>query len=363
MALRPFRLWEYVWLYKALGLYEPGRRVLDLGGPASHIAMAAALAGNPVHSIDINPRIVEAGRQCAALLNLSNYTAEVGDMRDLSNLTPASFDRIMCCSVLEHLTGEDQRIALGEMAKALAPGGIIGLTFDYGPPAPGANIYLPPPHEPPTSPEDVRQRYVHSGLEIIGDSQIEPPIPGSLFHDDTVRYTMSALFLGRRPIPQCVAPAPVIRQSSLISQVRISELPHRLNRKIFAQSSSAQQTAAQLEVQNRALAERLSEIHKVSDEAGRRAAAIDLMTVEMREREREIRELHDAGDESQRMIEQLDNERQVQQQAAQERLRAMEETGAALGQALSEIEMLKAKCVALENENLLTHLQRRRKIH
>ncbi|MDQ2945171.1 MAG: methyltransferase domain-containing protein [Acidobacteriota bacterium] len=356
LALRPFRLWEYVWLYKALGLYEPGRRVLDLGGPASHIAMAAALSGNTVHSIDINPRIVEAGRQCAALLNLSNYTAEVGDMRDLGHMRPGSFDRIMCCSVLEHLTGEDQRIALGEMAKALAPGGIIGLTFDYGPPAPGANIYLPPPHEPPTSPEDVRHRYVHSGLEIIGDSQIEAPIPGSLFHDDTVRYTMSALFLGKRPIPQVAAPTPVIRQSSLISQVQISELPDRLNRKIFAQSSSAQQTAAQLEVQDRALAERLSELEKVSDEAGRRAAAIDLMTAEMRE-------LHAAGDARLRMIEQLDNERQVQQQAAQERLRAMEETGAALGHALSEIEMLKAKCVGFENENLLTHLQRRRKIH
>ncbi len=125
LALRPFRLWEYVWLYKALAFYEPGRRVLDLGGPASHIVMAAALAGNAVHSIDINPRIIEAGRQCAALLNLRNYAAEVGDMRDLSSLQPASFDRIVCCSVLEHLTGEDQRLALGEMAKALAPGGII----------------------------------------------------------------------------------------------------------------------------------------------------------------------------------------------------------------------------------------------
>ena len=375
LALRPFRLWEYVWLYKALGLYEPGRRALDLGGPASHIVMAAALAGNAVHSIDINPRIVEAGRQCAALLNLGNYTAEVGDMRDLSNLKPASFDRIMCCSVLEHLTGEDQRIALGEMAKALAPGGIIGLTFDYGPPAPGVNIYLPPPHEPPTSPEDVRHRYVHSGLEIIGDSQIEPPSPGSLFHDQTVRYTMSALFLGKRPVPQCAAPTPVTRQSSLISQVHISELPYRLNRKIFAQSSSTQQTAAQLEVQDRALAERLSELQKVSDEAGRRAAAIDLMTAELREREREIRALHEAAVESRRMIEQLDNERQVQQQAAEERLRAMQETGAALSQAevaltqkVSEVEMLKTtyvalekKCVALENENLLTYVRRRRK--
>ncbi len=216
---------------------------------------------------------------------------------------------------------------------------------------------------------------MHSGLEIISGARIEPPIPGSLFHDDTVHYTMSALFLGKHPMPPCAPPTPVIRPSSFISQVHISELPHRMNRKIFAQSSAVQQTAAQLQVQDRALAERLSEIEKVSEEAKRRAQAIDLMTLEIRERERVIREqerlireLHDTAHASFHTIEQLDHERQVQQQAAEERLRALEETGAALSQSqaalqqsLSEAEMLKAKCVALENENLLTYVRRRRK--
>src|SRR5208282_1832134 len=42
LSIRPFRLWEYIWLYKALRLSEGGKSVLDLGGPASHIVMSAA---------------------------------------------------------------------------------------------------------------------------------------------------------------------------------------------------------------------------------------------------------------------------------------------------------------------------------
>ncbi len=181
LALRPFRLWEYIWLYKILGLAEGGKSVLDLGGPASHVILAAALAGSQVHSVDLNPRIVAAGQHCAQALGLTNYRAEVGDMRDLSSIATSSMDRIVCCSVLEHLAARDQEKALSEMARVLAPGGVIGLTFDYGVGAPGTSIYLPPPHEPPGSAGEVRSRYVHSGLEVLGGGRLEDPVPGSLF--------------------------------------------------------------------------------------------------------------------------------------------------------------------------------------
>ena len=35
----------------------------------------------------------------------------------------ASFDRVLCLDVLEHLTYEDQAVALGELRRVLAPGG------------------------------------------------------------------------------------------------------------------------------------------------------------------------------------------------------------------------------------------------
>ena len=231
LSLRPFRLWEYIWLYKVLSLSQGGQSVLDLGGPASHVVISAALAGNRVHSVDLNPRIVEAGRECAQTFRLQNYGAEVGDMRDLSGIASNSVDRIVCCSVLEHLTGADQKRALSEMARVLAPGGIIGLTFDYGAGAPGVNAYLPPPHDPPATADEVRSRYVHSGLEILGDGRIEHPIPGSLFRSSEISYVIGALFLGKPPLQRPALPAPIHREQSVLSRLRIPDLPVRLHEK------------------------------------------------------------------------------------------------------------------------------------
>src|SRR5262245_14554404 len=63
LAIRPFRLWEYAWLYKVLGLASGTLKVLDLGGPASHLTLLAAIAGCDVISVDINPEFVRAARQ------------------------------------------------------------------------------------------------------------------------------------------------------------------------------------------------------------------------------------------------------------------------------------------------------------
>jgi SAM-dependent methyltransferase len=231
LSLRPFRLWEYIWLYKVLRLHAGGKSVLDLGGPASHIVLAAGLARNKIRTVDLNPRIVEAGLRCAAAFRLENYSAEVGDMRDLSSIPSNSVDRIVCCSVLEHLTADDQAQSLSEMARLLAPGGLIGLTFDYGPAAPGVNIYLPPPHEPPPDAKEVYRRYVHTGLEVLGHFGIENPAPGSLFRTQEVSYTIAALFLAKPPFETPAVPKPLRREHSFVSSLSIPDLIVRLQEK------------------------------------------------------------------------------------------------------------------------------------
>ena len=272
LALRPFRLWEYVWLYKVLGLAESGRSILDLGGPASHVVLAAALAGNQVRSVDLNPRIVEAGRQCAQTFGLSNYRAEVGDMRDLSSIASNSVDRIVCCSVLEHLTGPDQEKSLSEMARILAPGGVIGLTFDYGAGAPGASIYLPPPHEPPANAGEVRSRYVRNGLEVLGDGKIEDPVPRSLFRSADVSYTIGALFLGKPPLQRPVLPTFERRQQSVISGLRIPGLLFRLHHKAHRDISRLETLKAFQQVAQ----DRLSALEDAHAELGRLYAELEL---------------------------------------------------------------------------------------
>lgn len=279
LALRPFRLWEYAWLYKGLCLASGGQDVLDLGGPASHLTILAALAGNRVVSADINPAIVEAGRQCARLFSLRTLDARVDDMRELPDLQPESFDVIMSCSVLEHLTAADQERALQRMAKLLRPGGRIGLTFDYGIPAPAANEHLPPPHEPPRSASEALRRYAVTGLSPLGNQLSEDPVAGTLFRDDTVQYVMGSLFLGKPPWPSLSAPQAEMRKPSAFSLLAVDDFPLQF----YTQAVEAHQrrvTATEQEAGLRknlkifedAAAERLAELNK-KDEALRELQA------------------------------------------------------------------------------------------
>ena len=197
LAHRPFRVWEYVWIFKALQLRGGGLRVLDIGGPLSHIVFLSALAGNDVLTIDVDSKAVDACNRTAQSLGLKNLRAELGDMRKLERLSDSSFDRVLSCSVLEHLTGADQTTAMREMARVLKRDGGIGLTFDYGEGAASANIHLPPPHEPPATAADILKRLVTPDLSIIGNAAIEEPIPDSLFNSTLARYTVASLFLAK----------------------------------------------------------------------------------------------------------------------------------------------------------------------
>lgn len=206
LIFRPFRLWEYVSIYKTLGLSSGGLKVLDLGGPATHLSLLAAIAGSTVTSVDINAGFVDAAKACARSLKLRTLDPVCGDMRDLSRFPADSFDAVICCSVLEHLTGPDQERALREMARVVKPGGLVGLTFDYGLGAPGANEYLPPPHDPPPSAAEAVHRYSQGGLVVVGNEFSEDPLPGCLFHDPVIRYTVASLFLAKPPLPEVRTP-------------------------------------------------------------------------------------------------------------------------------------------------------------
>jgi ubiquinone/menaquinone biosynthesis C-methylase UbiE len=228
LALRPFRIWEYAWLFKALSLGNGGVKILDLGGPATHLTILAALAGCSVTSVDLNPEFVRSAQECADALSLLSFSSRVGDMRDLSDFPDESFDVVLSCSVLEHLTAKDQETALEEMARVVKRGGLIGLTFDYGPPAPGANEYLPPPHDPPRSAAEATRRYVRGGLELVGNPFVEDPAPGALFLSESIRYTVASFFLAKPPVPGIRFPR-CERQGSSLDSLVISKLPSRIH--------------------------------------------------------------------------------------------------------------------------------------
>ncbi|HLG95901.1 MAG TPA: methyltransferase domain-containing protein [Bryobacteraceae bacterium] len=283
LMIRPFRLWEYVWLYKCLNLASGTLSVLDLGGPASHLSIMAALAGCQVTSIDINPEFVKSGRECGEMLQLNWFQPKLGDMRDLSAFEDNSFDVVVSCSVLEHLIAEDQILALRQAARVLKPGGRIGLTFDYGPAAPGANIHLPPPHDPPFSAAEARRRYLQGGLIVLGEPFREDPIPSSLFLHDSIQYTVASLFLAAPPSPP--APAPMSRKgNSVLGHLQIANIGYRaFERVAVQQQAEAAGQAAELQTEigtrDQALGEARQQLEHAVEQlrlAHERAAAVEL---------------------------------------------------------------------------------------
>jgi len=244
LVLRPFRLWEYAWLYRTLNLSAGGVSVLDLGGPATHLTILAAIAGCRVTTLDINSEFVAAASECARELRIASLDARVGDMRDLSAFPNDSFDVIVSCSVLEHLTGHDQEIALKEAARVLRPGGIAGLTFDFGSSAAGANVYLPPPHDPPSDAAEALRRFVQGGLVLVGNPFAEDPVPGCLFHHESIRYTVASLFLAKPPVPAIGIPQPAHAAHSVLGALRIPNLPCRFYRTASRLQNSLQQGEA-----------------------------------------------------------------------------------------------------------------------
>lgn len=249
--------------------------MLDLGGPASHVTILAALAGSAVTSVDLNPEFVRAGQECARILNLPRLEPLVGDMRDLSRFPNDNFDVVICSSVLEHLTAYDQEVALREASRVLKPGGLVGLSFDYGPGAPGANEDLPPPHDPPGDCTEALRRYSQGGLVPVGTPLSEEPIPESLFHNASIRYTVATLILAKPPVPKVQVPVCTRAGAQIFNIPQIENLPYRVYASRQATFRVVADLKAQVNIFKTAAEERLAVLEKTHEAAALLRAEIE----------------------------------------------------------------------------------------
>jgi SAM-dependent methyltransferase len=112
---------------KALGLPEHKVRLLDAGTGRGDIALHLARLHPDwlVHGIDLEDDRVERCRTAAKNLALSNASFSRDNLLNLS--ANSQYDLITNTDVLEHI--EDDRGALANLARALAPGGYLLLTF------------------------------------------------------------------------------------------------------------------------------------------------------------------------------------------------------------------------------------------
>ena len=122
--------------YDRLGL-RAGDLVLDLGCGFGRHAYESARRGADVIAVDPGADEVEGVASVFAAMG------EAGELRDVRVATvrgdglrlpfdDATFDRVICSEVLEHL--RDDRTAMAELARVLRPGGTMAITVPrYGP--------------------------------------------------------------------------------------------------------------------------------------------------------------------------------------------------------------------------------------
>jgi 2-polyprenyl-3-methyl-5-hydroxy-6-metoxy-1,4-benzoquinol methylase len=152
-----FLYWEIAWLMEHAG-FEPGQKVLDLGGSCSLFAYYLASKGFDVVTVDLQQKLVDIANDVAQKTGwkLRNYAM---DMRRMN--FNEKFDHITSVCVFEHIPMYDRVEINKGIRDLLVEGGRFSITFDYRNPSRFARI---------NTPQDVDDQFVKpSGLKIRGN--------------------------------------------------------------------------------------------------------------------------------------------------------------------------------------------------
>lgn len=101
---------------------QPGMSVLDAGCGRGEVLLACARLGAGVAGIDYSQAAVEISRETLAPIDGADIRQGSVDALPWPD---ASFDRILCGDVIEHLDPDQALIALQEFRRVLAPGGML----------------------------------------------------------------------------------------------------------------------------------------------------------------------------------------------------------------------------------------------
>lgn len=109
------RVFEYPWILTK-GLFANKQWTLDAGGGSAPLQYFIASRGSQVLNVDMEK-----------LPSAKGMVRIQGDLRELPFLDEI-FDRVVCCSVLEHIEKPEEIIH--ELWRVLKPGGILVGSFD-----------------------------------------------------------------------------------------------------------------------------------------------------------------------------------------------------------------------------------------
>lgn len=109
--------------------------ILDLGCGVVPLAEWAAQRGHRVVALD--PLVDEVALVANAGSPYDNGVGYLAARGEALPFADASFDAVLCVSVLEHMVHGHDHMTLREIGRVLRPDGFLALTFDVGPTRPG----------------------------------------------------------------------------------------------------------------------------------------------------------------------------------------------------------------------------------
>jgi SAM-dependent methyltransferase len=114
-------------------------RIADIGAGTGRDAAWFAHWGHEVLAVEPVRALREAGRA----LHASENIVWLDDcLPHLNAVRPdASFDLVTLCAVWQHLSDKDRKIAIPNLARILAPGGLLVMSLRHGPGAPDRRIF------------------------------------------------------------------------------------------------------------------------------------------------------------------------------------------------------------------------------
>jgi SAM-dependent methyltransferase len=126
------KLWEDAWVL-AHSDAKAGTRILDAGGASTILSFYLASKGCEVSVIDSDWLDVGLIANAVAVSRAMNWKMDVisGDITHPLPYPAEHFDFVFCICVLEHLTSQQRKKAMKNLAACLKPGGLMGLTVDY----------------------------------------------------------------------------------------------------------------------------------------------------------------------------------------------------------------------------------------
>ena len=152
----------------AAAAQRPIVSALDLGGGNSPLAYLLAERGYQVIVVDPDRTVVEAIRKNSRELHWGERLTAVAPEEGRLPFFDATFDCVLCISVIEGILRRDRPRFWAEIRRVLRPGRSLLLTFDFGP---DARLLGDPPADLAAITADL---VAPSGLQLCGEPHAAP---------------------------------------------------------------------------------------------------------------------------------------------------------------------------------------------